>query len=183
MKNLTLYPMSSYQTKIGGLIATAVALVLLAIVKLHGPFLFLTKPAPEHQADLLLAATVAGMYMVAFSKEKNDDERVHAIRAKSMQSALMILIGSMVAMAITTATGKGQAPGETMIDSTFLSAICAFGLSIHLILFHVGLYFDPAWAYNDDTVIPNIKKNKKFFIIYTIAVVLLFAVVFLIHKS
>ena len=74
MKNLTLAPMSSYQTKIGGLILTAAALVLLLIVKLHGPLQFLSVPAPDKQFNMFFAATVFGMYMIAFSKEKNDDE-------------------------------------------------------------------------------------------------------------
>ena len=178
MKNLTVAPMSSYQTKIGGLIVTAVALVLLLIVKLHGPLLFLPKPAPDKQFTVLFVAVIFGMYMIAFSKEKNDDERVHVIRAKALQMAFMILTGSLIAVAMTAATGKDDA---TPI-SELLGSLAAFGLGTYLVVFHIGLYFDPAWAYNDDTVIPNIKKNKTFFIIYTIGVALFFALIYLIHK-
>lgn len=179
MKNLTLYPMSSHQTKIGGLIFTPVALILLLIVKLHGPFMFLSKPAPDQQLNILFAATVFGMFMIAFSKEKNDDERVHLIRAKSLQSAFMISMGSLIAMALTSALNKTIEP----LDSMAMCAFAAFGLGLYLILFHIGLYFDPAWAYNDDTVIPNIRKNKRFFIIYFAAAIILFTLVFLIHKE
>ncbi|MFI5205854.1 MAG: hypothetical protein ACHQVK_02845, partial [Candidatus Paceibacterales bacterium] len=179
MKNLTLAPMSSHQTKIAGIIITPIALILLLIVKLHGPFMFLSKPAPDRQFSILFAATVFGMYMIAFSKEKNDDERVHMIRAKALQMAFMILMVSLIAMAMAAATGKDDAlPG-----SIFLSSLAALGLGVYLIVFHIGLYFDPAWAYNDDTVIPNIKKNKTFFILYTIGAVIFFALVYLIHRS
>lgn len=179
MKNLTLYPMSSYQTKIGGLIFTPVALILLLIVKLHGPLMFLTKPAPDQQLNVLFAATVFGMYMIAFSKEKNDDERVHLIRAKALQGAFMVSMGSLIAMALTSALGKSQMP----VDSIGMCAFSAFALGIYLALFHIGLYFDPAWAYNDDTVIPNIRRNKRFFIIYFAAAIILFAVAFFIRKA
>jgi len=179
MKNLTLAPMSSYQTKIAGLIVTAVALVLLLIVQLHGPFLFLSKPAPEKQFKVLFAAAVFGMLMIAYSKEKNDDERVHVIRAKALQMAFMILTGSLIAMAMNSATGKD----ELAVGSLFLSTLAAFGLGIYLVVFHIGLYFDPPWAYNDDTVIPNIKKNKTFFIFYLIAIVLFLALIYLQYRA
>ena len=179
MKNFTLYPMSSHQTKIGGLIFTPVALVLLLIVKLHGPFMSLSKPDPDQQLNVLFAAVVLGMYMIAFSKEKHDDERVHVIRAKALQGAFMVSMGSLIAMALTSAMNK-EATG---VDSAAMCAFAAFALGLYLVIFHFGLYFDPAWAYNDDTVIPNISKNKKFFIIYTIAAVILFTLIFLIHKA
>jgi len=172
--------MSSYQTKIGGLILTAAALVLLLIVKLHGPLQFLSVPAPDKQFNMFFAATVFGMYMIAFSKEKNDDERVHIIRAKASQMSLMILTGSMIAMTLTAVTAKDS---PMPADSLFLGSLVAFGLGIYLVVFHIGLYFDPAWAYNDDTVIPNIKKNKLFFILYTIGVAIFFALVYLIHRA
>ncbi|MCD6010174.1 MAG: hypothetical protein K0Q79_36 [Flavipsychrobacter sp.] len=179
MKNLTLAPMSSYQTKIAGLIITLVALILLLVVKLHGPFMSLSKPAPDRQFNLLFAATVFGMYMTAFSKEKNDDERVRAIRAKSLQIAFMILMTTIIAIALNSMTSKEEFQG----DSTALCAISAFGLGIYLIMFHIGLYFDPTWNYNDDTVFANIRKNKTFFVIYTIAAAIFFLLIFLIHRA
>ena len=181
MKNLTLAPMSSYQMKIAGLIVTAVALVLLLIVQLHGPLLFLPKPAPEKQFNVFFVFVVFGMWTIAFSKEKNDDERVHVIRAKALQMAFMILTMVMLAIALTAATGKGSDIEQA--DSIFIGSLVAFGLGIYLVVFHIGLYFDPAWAYNDDTVIPNITKNKTFFIFYLIGAVLFFVILYLTHKK
>jgi nitrate reductase gamma subunit len=179
MKNLTLAPMSSYQGKIAGLIITPIALILLLVVKLHGPFLFLSKPAPAQQFNLLFAVVVLGMHMIAFSKEKNDDERVRAIRAKSLQMAFMVLMTSLIAIGLTSAMSTEEVTG----DSNLLCPMAAFGLGVYLVVFHIGLYFDPAWAYNDDTVVTNIKKNKTFFVFYAIAGVILLILAFLTGRA
>ena len=170
--------MSSYKTKVGGLIFTPVALLLFMIVQLHGPFQFI--PKPDQQADILFVLTLFGMYIIACSKEKYDDERVRAVRAKALQVAFMLLVGTMLSISMTFATAKHPVSSD---DGPTLSFMAAFGLGFYLVVFHYGLYFDPAWNYNDDTVIPNIKKNKKFFIIYTLAAILLFAIAILIHRA
>ena len=136
------------------------------------------KPAPDKQFNVLFVLVVVGMYLTAFSKEKNDDERVQVIRAKALQMAFMIMAGSMLAMAFTGAT---TADDSLPAGSIFITSLVAFGVGIYLIVFHVGLYFDPPWAYNNDTVIPNIKKNKTFFIFYTIAIVIFMTLVYLTH--
>jgi hypothetical protein len=177
MRNLTIAPLGGHSTKIAGIIITAISLVLLLAVKLHGPFTFLPKPAPDQQFDFLFIAFVAGMHLMAFSKEKNDDERVHALRAKALQTAFMVMIGTIIAISMNTVVHKEQFSG------IFLCAIAAFGLGIYLITFHIGLYFDPEVLYNDDTVVPNIRKNKRFFVIYTILAIIFFALVILIKKA
>jgi len=179
MRNFTLYPMSSYQGKLAGLAIIALALIMLLVVKFFGPLSFIPKLDRDRQLILFFVFTVLGMYQVVFSKEKNEDERVQRIRAKCFQSAFMIFAGTLIAILLTSVTSH-----EAMTFSAVqLCTFVAFGLSLYLLLFHIGLYFDPAWNYNDDTVLVNIRKNKTFFIIYFIAIATILATVFLMHKS
>lgn len=180
MKNLTIFPMSSYKGKISGLIIIGVCLLLMLVVKIHGPLPFLSnRIAPDRQFELFFTVTVFGMYMTAFSKEKDDDERIQAIRAKAMQSAFMIMMGSLLSIVLFTLISRV----ELGMDGYLVCQLCGFVLALYLILFHIGLYFDPAWSYNDDTVVTNFKKNKRFFIIYTAIVIIVFLALFLIHKA
>jgi len=171
--------MSSYKGKISGLIIIGACLLLMLVVKIHGPLPFLSnRIAPDRQFEFFFTITVFGMYITAFSKEKDDDERIQAIRAKAMQSAFMLGMGCMCAIGLTNLLGV-----PSLADSFILISLCGFALGVYLVLFHIGLYFDPAWSYNDDTVVTNFKKNKRFFIIYTAIVVLAFLALFLIHRS
>jgi hypothetical protein len=179
MKNLTLYPMSSYKSKIAGLFVIGVAVILLAVVKFYGPLPFIQKLDADRQFKMFFVFMIFGLFQVTFSKEKNEDERVQKIRAKSFQASFMLLAGSMIAISLSTVTGKG----DGNMPDIELSMLAGFGVVFYLVLFHIGLYFDPAWNYNDDTVLVNIRKNKTFFIIYFIVLALLLTAIFLIHRS
>ena len=178
MKNLTIFPMSSYAGKIAGLIITAASLLLLLAVRIHGSLPFLSGPIAHRQSHLFFTLIVAGLYLTAFSKEKDDDERVRAIRAKAMQSAFMLLTGIMIALTLVSLL-----VGENMFsESVVVAVVCGSAMAVYLVLFHIGLYFDPSWSYNDDTVLPNLRKNKRFFILYTAGIIVIFAVMYLISK-
>lgn len=179
MKNLTLAPMASYQSKIAGLIITAVALVLLLVVGVHGPFAFLSKPAADQQFNFVLLLIVFGLYLTAFSKEKHDDERVQLLRARSLQRAFMVMVSSIIAITANAILKNDP----SIADFMMLVFMTGFGLSTYLVLFHIGLYFDPAVMYNDDTVMVNIRKNKTFFVFYTIGCVLFLLVIFLVFRK
>jgi hypothetical protein len=178
MKRLTLFPMASYPNKILGLVITTVGIISLAVFAIHGPIEYISHPAGGRQFNLFLTILLFGMYLTAFSKEKNDDERVQAIRAKALQMAFGLLTGTMAAFSM--ASSLANVPMDA--DINVISCVAIFGLAIYLAVFHIGLYFDPAWTYNDDTVLVNIRKNKKFFVIYFSILIILAILVFILRK-
>ncbi len=181
MKSLSIFPMSSYKNKVYGLVITLVALVALLAIS-HGPLPFIQASADE-QFNLFFAVVTFGLYMIAWSKEKNDDERVQKIRAKAMQVGLGVMITSILAFIFCIDVLAIKKHEVTTLGGTELALMLDFGLGTYLTVFYIGLFFDPAWVYNDDTVMVNIKKNKQFFVVYFLAVVVLFVLIFLLHKK
>ena len=150
MKKRILYPMGSYRNKIAGLIIILISLIMLLIVIIHGPLSFLHNAHVHihlHQFNFFLATLIFGMHMTAFSKEKQDDERVQAIRTKALQMALGLLTGTIAAFSLAISIASKSIDN---IDLTTVSFIAAYGLAVYLIVFHVGLYFEPSWTYNND---------------------------------
>ena len=91
----------------------------------------------------------------------------------------MVMVSSIIAISINAILRNDP----TVYEFMMLPIMTAFGLGTYLVLFHIGLYFDPAIMYNDDTVMVNIRKNKTFFVFYTIAVVIFLLVIFLVYRK
>ena len=173
MKGFTI--MYDYRGKVAGYIVSAIGLIAMVAERIH-PFVLKAKWNAEQHYSLFVWVTLFGLFLVAYSKEKVDDERTKLIRLKALQIAFMVMTGTIMAFALATslATEKIDIRGQD------LNLIPAIGIVMYLLLFHTGLYFDDVWEYEDKGLFNNLKnipKNKwgilAYFIVCAIAMLLL----------
>ncbi|MBN9482671.1 MAG: hypothetical protein BGO70_07340 [Bacteroidetes bacterium 43-93] len=166
--------LASYKNKIAGLVILSIGLLVTIVEKLH-PFTVVAKWNADTHLAACIWIIVFGMYMTAFSREKFEDERVKKIRARALQTTMMLLTGTTLAFSLTVIT---QNLGD--LDVMILLMMPAIYLAIYLAMFHIGLYFDEMWDYDEKPVgiIENFKKNKKSIIIFQL---LSLAIVFIIY--
>lgn len=166
--------LASHKTKIAGLITLSAGLVLTIVQKLH-PFIIVPKYNADKHLAISIWVVVVGMYLTAFSKEKFEDERVRMIRARSLQMVMMLMSATFIAFSLTAIT---QDIGD--MDVLTILLFPAMYLALYLAIFHVGIYFDNLWDYDEKqtSLWENYKKNKKPILIFKL---LAFAIIFLIY--
>jgi hypothetical protein len=86
----------------------------------------------------LTLLTALGLYFVAFSKEKVDDDRVKAIRGKALQGGFGVLVAMMISLSFIAIIK----PSFLFSGANELSVIALVGLISYLLIFDTGLYFD-----------------------------------------
>ncbi len=86
-KIFTPYPLAAHSNKKVGLVLTLVCLPLLIAAQWLNAGAFLS---PSRTTDLLVLIIALGLSFIAFSKEKQDDERVIAIRYAAYRISLSI---------------------------------------------------------------------------------------------
>lgn len=168
MKNLTLFPLQNYKTKIAGVILTTVSILLLIFEKTTRLVFTATFSIQQVIQALILLITL-GLFFVAFSKEKIDDDRVRAVRDKALQGAFVVLLALIICLNFISIIR----PAFRFGGVHDLSIIALFGLVVYLLIFNMGLFFDTNRIYNNDTVVANMKKNKIFFIVYFSGLILI----------
>lgn len=183
MNYFTLFPLQGYWAKFVGLAVSAIALTIMAIHELAGPaYLPLDLPPNKFLASSIWLFSL-GLYMLSFSKEKVDDERVRQIRYTALRClGYCCLVGPFCAFSplVLDSNGVSQA---AINDPVFLiSILLIFPLLAYQVIFNIGLHFSPQWIFNDLGAEENIRKNPKFFLIYSILVAIIFAVFILFNK-
>lgn len=155
MKGLNM--MYSYKGKIAGFIIAGIGLVAMLIQKFTH-FTFIKKLNSEQHFSLLLWLTLFGLFMAALSKEKHEDERVEQVRGKSFMHVFAFMFGVTLAfaltMSITPATDAEAStivPGDVVMLGRMLMFYPAVAIVLYLVMFHVGLHFDQAWDYENQT--------------------------------
>ncbi len=166
--------LGSYKNKIAGLVILSAGLLTAIIWKIH-PFTIIPKYDSDKHLSVLLWVIVLGMYLTAFSQEKYEDERVKMIRARSLQTSMMLMTGTIIAFSLTAIT---QNIGD--LDVTLLLMMPAVYLGIYLAIFHVGLYYDNLWDYEEKKLSfrENWRKNRKPLLIFKL---ISFAVLILVY--
>lgn len=166
--------MNDYRTKVAGMI-TAAAGVVLTIVQKLTDFTVLKNTDVEQHRYLCIWIALAGLYMMAFSREKFEDERVKKIRAGSVQVVIMLMMGMLLAVSLTAVMAK-----DFDFPAIMLMLIVGFYLIFYLIIFHIGLYYDKMWMYDADEVSikENVKKNIWVNILFAIVAVIILQLLF-----
>lgn len=159
MNSYTYGPMHSFKTKIIG-IAIAILALLVNIISYY-----IYDLSKQFNLDKLTFEELAwwafgfGLFIMVFSKEKKEDERVQLIRYKSLRLAFMLLTVQVFM------NGFGLSYGIiSEIDSIVLLLNFNGVLIIYLVVFYKSYWFDSDFIYNDDTVGENMKKNKSSYI-------------------
>jgi len=156
--------MYDYRGKIGGVIGSAISLAAMVAERLHGFIIFKKFSVAQHYA-IFEWLMLGSLFVIIYSKEKHEDDRAKMIRAKSFQLAFMLQSAVLLSMALVGTIGKG---GMTLIPSD-LFMFAAMGIVLYLLVFHIGLYFDFLWDYNDTGFWENLKnlgKNKWGLLVY-----------------
>lgn len=169
--------MYDYRGKVAGMIIAGISLVILLIQKFTDAIVT-NKFNADQVYNMILWCFILGLFCVAFSYEKIEDERVKQIRSKAMAAAFMIESGSLLAFGFTmsTAAQKEGALKEVM-DATYyvelgrmLMFMPAVAIALHLVMFHVGLYRDQYWDYSDKvSIINNLIKNPLHTLVIALA--------------
>ena len=186
MKNLVIFPMQGYYGKIIGIVISTISILLLVLTNVFENFKLFNLLTNSELFQFSFWFVLFGFYLIAFSKEKVDSERVRKIRSKSLQIAFGLLISlilstSLLGILANTSVVLDREPFLINLGIE-LPFYAAFGLLVYLISFHIGLYFDPNWIYEkqSDTVVSNLKNNKMFFIVYTLIMASLVFISFII---
>ena len=160
--------------KLGALIAILSLGAMLA-ERFHG-FIIFKKLDRQQHLGVFEWFMFFGLILIAFSREKFDDDRAKAIRLKALQLGFMMQQAVTLGMAFTGTLHK-----ELKIEASDLFSFAGIGIILYLLVFHAGLYFDSFWEYEDKGMWYNFKnmgKNKwgylAYFVISTVAIVLLF---------
>jgi hypothetical protein len=177
--------MYNYKGKIWGMAIAGICLVALLIQK-FSHFTIIEKLNSDQHYNVLVWLTLFGLFIMAYSHEKVEDERVKQIRAKALAIAFMIETASFMAFgfALSLTAQKAGLDKEVMDAAAYvewgrlLMFFPAVAIAMHLIIFHIGLYFDQHWDYSDDiTVWQNLKKNPLHILATMIAGVALIEII------
>ena len=159
--------MYNHKGKTYGMIVAGLGIIALLVQRLT-QFTVIAQLNSGQHYNVLLWITLAGLFTMAYSHEKVEDERVKQIRAKALAIAFMMETGTIMAFgfAMSIAAQKAALDKEVLDVAAYVEGgrlimfFPAVAISLHLIIFHIGLYFDQHWDYSDHiTVWDNLRKN------------------------
>jgi hypothetical protein len=158
--------MYSYRWKVFGMLTAAISFTLLVIQK-YTDFIIISRFNSDQHFNILLWVVVFGLFIMMYSYEKQEDERVKAIRAKSIMLVFMVMFGATMAFGLTMSIVAAEEMEPTtfsqqdMIEmSRILMYYPACAVVLYHIIFQMGLHFDDEWDYNDDSsVLENIRRH------------------------
>lgn len=172
--DFTPFPMYGYNGKYWGYAITIISLLLYVVKSIFQNFAAIFDAENTVVNEVLLWSIGFGLYTIAFSKEKNDDERVRLIRYQSLRIAMGTMLSFIFAIGITNTFSP-----MNFENNVFFQMYSSFMMGVvwYLFNFYRGLLFDADFVYSDNTVKVNLIKNKKYFIYgYLIPIALLLIV-------
>jgi hypothetical protein len=150
--------MYDYKWKKAGIAISAFGLLGMIVERLKGLIILHKYSAAQHYA-MCEWVMMLGLFTIIYCREKEEDDRAKAVRAKSFQFSFLLVIAVMLAIALNSAL----APDKNPLVPADLFFLAATGLIFYLFFFNIGLYFDFLWDYEDRGVwenLRNIGKNK-----------------------
>ena len=162
-KVFTPYPLVAHSNKKVGFILTLACLpFLIAAQSLDADAFF----SPSRATDLLILIIALGLGFIAFSKEKQDDERVISIRYAAYRITLSIFSISLISFASVDVFGQVS----VTLDAGVL--VCLL-LALYIVVFHWGLYSDAASFYANNSARDNFLSYRRQILLYLVPVTLL----------
>lgn len=162
--------MWDYRWKIAGMVIAGIGFLALIIQKLTHFTVFQKFNSDQH-FNVLLWITLIGLLQIMVSKEKIEDERVQQIRTKALMFALFLVVASALAFAMTVtlmptndpemANGVSFTPAEVIEAGRALMFYPAIGIVFYLLMFHIGLYFDNTWDYDNKSISLRVLWQNK----------------------
>jgi hypothetical protein len=179
MKYLTIFPMSGHWAKYlgGGIAFVALALVMVSL--LLGEHLLQGFISPARQVPVLLWILGMALFIISFSKERVEDERVMRIRYTALRGLGMIFcVCVLSAFSPLVIESDGTAAIGSESASQLIMLLMIVPLSIYQIIFHIGLRLDPQWAYNDGSARDNFRTYKDV-LNYVLGTIILLGIFFI----
>lgn len=159
MKGMT--RMYDHRGKIAGAIIASLGLIGLIVSKLTD-FIIIEKYSSAQHFNLLVFITTLGLFTILYSKEKLEDERVHFIRMKSLMYAFGLLVALPMILAFNLSLFPQdyfETPRLESADIIEMARVLMFypalSCSLYLVIFHIGLYNDALWDYEDKAWTPK----------------------------
>jgi hypothetical protein len=149
-------PMYDHSWKIKGAMISGVSLLCMIAERATRFIIFPEYDSAQHFA-LFKWAMLFGLLFVMFSKEKIEDDRTQAIRRKAYQIGFYMMVCILMASALNATLH----PDEMIVDVNTLFFIAGLGILFYLVFFHIGLYFDFLWDYEDHSVMENLRLIPK----------------------
>jgi len=170
MDNYTLMPMYGYRIKPVGIFLSLVAVTLLFFTERICQLPLLQGYTQRDCGILLMCLNGIALYFIAFSKERNEDERIAIIRDKTFRLSFSVIFSALIVVPITQMIFMKGYTGDKLI--TISSAYLMFmllinlGLITQIIVFYFRILTNSDTASFDFTVLENIKNNKKIYLLY-----------------
>ena len=175
MKGMTM--MYDNRGKKTGALLALVSLAAMLVERFHGFIVFKKLDVSQH-IGVFEWFMFFGLILIAFSREKYDDERAKMIRLKALQIGFLMQQSVTLGMAFTGSLHK-----DMKLEPSDLFTFAGLGIIFFLLFFHAGLYYDTFWEYEDKGLWYNFRNMGKhkwailaYFVIAIAAMVLLFAV-------
>ena len=171
-------PVHSYRHKIFGIIISVIAIALMIVLKLNDTFSFSTAITRDVQFNYLLLINCFGLFVIAYSKERYEDERIQILRDKTFRLSFvfllaMLLSNSFIAMAFNLDPSVYNISSIVPFDVTL-------ALSFQLIVFYIRINTNASVSGPELTVMQNILLHKILSFILIIAMIIISIVLLLI---
>ncbi len=178
MGNFTLMPVHSYRLKIYGIIISVIAIALMIVLKLNDTFSLSTAITRDAQFNYLLLINCFGLFLIAYSKERYEDERTQILRDKTFRLSFVFLLAILLSNSFT-AMAFNLDPSVYNISSIVPFDV-TIALSFQLIVFYIRINTNASVSGPELTVMQNILLHKALSIILIIAMIITSIVLLLI---
>ena len=169
MKEFNFSPLLNFKYKIIGIIITIISII--------GVFLYEINCFPHNifhldSFNFLLWLICLGLYIIVFSKEKNDNDKMIIIRYHAYKVVLIVFFSIIIALEFTNIVSNTNIEIPSLKFAIFL-------LLFYLLIFNIIKISKPSTSENG--LYKNIKEHTKFYLLYSIIGIIIF-ILFLIFK-
>ncbi len=172
MDNYTLMPLYGHKFKPVGLIFIIISFSLFFFTDKICQLALFHNFSKTDCITLLMCLIVIGLYFIAFSKEKYEDERTSLIRDKTFRVSFVTVVSALIAVTLTQMVFLSDFSGDKLITISKVHQLFMFlailSLLTHLIIFYYRLFTNSDTSSYDFTVMENIRNNKLLYAFFAI---------------
>jgi hypothetical protein len=159
-KSFTAYPLQGYWGKILGIFLSILFLILFLIL-FNYEIVLLSKYSNQLHYEFCYLMFMFGLFMIAFSKEKIEDERIKLIRGKSYQVGFMLLISASLANTFVEVYSIDDTKSLDFVSRLTNYINVTLALLISIGYFYYSKWRDSDSTYSDGGPIDNFKYIKS----------------------
>lgn len=115
--------------------------------------------------QLLFWLLLLSVFGIIGSEEKTEDERVKYMRGRTFYIAFILMSALLLALSLL---GILKPEADLNIRVPELLMIVFVTQITYLLFFYIALFSSARLIYDDKNLIENIRRNKRFYIIYTL---------------